>query len=529
MTARVSPTGRIRARIDELFASGGDLGEALEKVAQLGARLLLETALETEVTEFLGRDRYQRWAAAKEAMSGSRNGYSPVTINSTAGPVTLARPKLRGTTAAFASRLLGRGVCRTNAIESLIIAGYVRGLSTRDVEAALAEALGESASVSKSTLSRVCEASKAEFGAFRARDLSEVELCCLYLDGSHFKMHSGAGAEPVPLAWGITAEGWPVLLAIEPGSTESTDAWREFLRSVIARGLRPPTLVISEVGPGLIGAVELVWPASARQRCLIHRCGQPARQGPHPRPGPAEGRLLGHLGHRHRGGRRRCGRGPPAGQSVRGQVGQALPLGGRLPDRRPRAPRHLPALPQAALAPDPALQLHRADLRRDPPAGQSHRPAPRRAFLPEPGVGRVGPGQPRLAGRGDDPQDRPPPPTTPPRTTRPATAPGHPKTEQSTRPSQPPRDINPGTCAQLLLHQNRDATVGRCDRPVPTSGGPCPAPRSSPSPSQPPARPAPPQPPSRPMRAAPGYVRLAFAVVLGRQSPSSAAESVSSA
>jgi putative transposase len=272
MTARVSPTERIRAEIDELFASEGDLGEALEKVAQLGARLLLQTALETEVTEFLGRNRYQRRAAAKEATSGSRNGYSPVTIKSTAGPVTLQRPKLRGTTAQFASRLLGRGVCRTNAIESLIIAGYVRGLSTRDVEAALAEALGESASVSKSTVSRVCEAIKAEFEAFRARDLSEVELEYLYLDGSHFKMHPGAGAEPVLVAWGITADGRPVLLAIEPGSTESTDAWREFLRSMIARGLRPPTLVISDGGPGLIGAVELVWAASARQRCLIHRC-----------------------------------------------------------------------------------------------------------------------------------------------------------------------------------------------------------------------------------------------------------------
>jgi len=40
---------------------------------------------------------------------------------------------------------------------------------------------------------------------------------------------------------------------------------------MIARGLRPPTLVVSDGGAGLIGAVELVWPASARQRCLIHR------------------------------------------------------------------------------------------------------------------------------------------------------------------------------------------------------------------------------------------------------------------
>jgi hypothetical protein len=52
--------------------------------------------------------------------------------------VTLARPKLGGTSEAFASRLLGKGVTRTNALESLVIAGFVRGLSVRDVEASLA-------------------------------------------------------------------------------------------------------------------------------------------------------------------------------------------------------------------------------------------------------------------------------------------------------------------------------------------------------------------------------------------------------
>jgi hypothetical protein len=46
--------------------------------------------------------------------------------------------KLRGTSEAFASRLLGTGVTKTHALESLVIAGFVRGLSTRDVEAALA-------------------------------------------------------------------------------------------------------------------------------------------------------------------------------------------------------------------------------------------------------------------------------------------------------------------------------------------------------------------------------------------------------
>jgi putative transposase len=167
-------------------------------------------------------------------------------VKTTAGPVTLKRPKLRGTTEQFASRLLGKGVTRTNALESLVIASFVRGLSVRDVEAALAEALGPEATVSKSTVSRVCQAIKDEFDAFKRRSLGEVELEYLFLDGSHFKYHQGAKAEPVLVAWGITTTGKPVLLHLAPGASESTDAWRAFLEDMVGRGLRPPLLVVSD-------------------------------------------------------------------------------------------------------------------------------------------------------------------------------------------------------------------------------------------------------------------------------------------
>jgi putative transposase len=58
--ARVSPVERIRARIDELFASQQELGKVLEQVARLAVRLVMQAALEAEVSEFLGRDRYVR-------------------------------------------------------------------------------------------------------------------------------------------------------------------------------------------------------------------------------------------------------------------------------------------------------------------------------------------------------------------------------------------------------------------------------------------------------------------------------------
>ena len=271
MSKRISPAQRLQAEIDEVFAGGEDLAGAIEQVAVLGARLLLQAAIEAEVTAYLGRDRYERTASCEDARAGMRNGYCPTTVKTTAGPVTLQRPKVRGTTERFASQLFGKGVTKTNALESLVIAGFVRGLSVRDVEATLVEALGEGAAVSKSTVSRVCEEIQAQFQAWSARRLDDVELDYLFLDGSHFKYHANASAEPVLAAWGIDTDGKPVFVGLDAASSESGDAWEGFLTGLGERGLRCPLLVISDGAAGLIGALERTMGAALRQRCLVHR------------------------------------------------------------------------------------------------------------------------------------------------------------------------------------------------------------------------------------------------------------------
>ena len=274
MSTRVSPTERIRAQIDELFASERDLAAVLEDVARLSVRLVMQAAMEAEVDEFLGRARYERHDEEQGHRRGSRNGWQPpATVKTTMGPVDLQRPKLRDTDEAFCSRLFGAGVTRTNALESLVIAGWVRGLSDRDIEAALGEALGGAqAALSRSTVSRICQQIRDEFAAWCERRLDAVVLDYLFLDGSHFRMHPGSPAEPVLAAWGIDTDGKPVFVGLAPAAAESTDGWADFLEDLKARGLRAPLLGISDGAAGLIGAFELAFPASLRQRCVIHRC-----------------------------------------------------------------------------------------------------------------------------------------------------------------------------------------------------------------------------------------------------------------
>jgi transposase-like protein len=272
VTKRVSPIERIRADIDGLFAATErPLTEILEDVGRLSVRLLLQSAVEAEVEAFLDRSRYER--RDEDSPVGYRNGYQPpATVKTTMGPVELQRPKLRETDERFCSRLFGDGVTRTNALEALVISGWVRGLSDRDIEATLAEVLGAEAALSRSTVSRICSAIKDEFAAWSARRLDDMTLDYLFLDASNFKMHPNSPAEPVLAAWGITTDGRPVFIGLAPAGAESADAWCDFLEDLKGRGLRPPLLGISDGAPGLIGALETAFRQSLRQRCLIHRC-----------------------------------------------------------------------------------------------------------------------------------------------------------------------------------------------------------------------------------------------------------------
>src|SRR5438477_603685 len=112
--ASIVPSERLRRELDEIVAGVGDEGDPIEAIGRLGARLILQQALEEEVSEFLGRERYERRG---EPVS-YRNGYERVTVKTTAGPLELERPRLRNASAlSFCSEVVGRGA-RTHALEA---------------------------------------------------------------------------------------------------------------------------------------------------------------------------------------------------------------------------------------------------------------------------------------------------------------------------------------------------------------------------------------------------------------------------
>src|SRR5437763_3609395 len=264
---KVAPSARFRVEFDEALAGVGQEQDPVETIGRLGARLILQQALEDEVTEFLGRGRYAR---AEETVS-HRNGYEPRTVKSTAGPVELERPGVRDASKlGFESRILGKHVTHTYALESLVISSFLRGLSTRDVEAVLEDTFDQPVS-SRSTVSRILDDTRERYGRWCKRRLDEHDLVYLFLDAIYLKLHpDDTPAEGVLVAWGVTLEGRKVLLGLQLGSRESYDAWLAFDRDLIARGVNAPGLICADGAPGLWKAARELWPAADEQRCTVH-------------------------------------------------------------------------------------------------------------------------------------------------------------------------------------------------------------------------------------------------------------------
>lgn len=271
MRRTVPPSAEIEQRIDGLLAGGlaaEDPQGALSELASLGARLIIQRAVEEEFDAWLGRARYER---KPEAPPGKRNGFRQRRVQSAEGELRVEVPQVREAAEPFVSKLFPRGkrLLRTEPLKAMVIGAFVRGLSMRDVESLCEEAgLGQ---ISKSTASRICKELRERFAAFQARDLSAVRLVALFLDAIHLPVRPQGAKEGVLCAWGISESGERVLVAVMLGMRESEDDWLALGRDLSGRGLPCPRLVVGDGAPGLIAAIEQCWPEADRQRCTVHR------------------------------------------------------------------------------------------------------------------------------------------------------------------------------------------------------------------------------------------------------------------
>jgi transposase-like protein len=227
-------------------------------------QVVLHAVMDADVSQQIGAELHEH----TPDRTAYRNGYRPRRWDTRAGTIDLRIPKLRE--GAYLPGFLEPRRRSEQALLAVIQQAYVEGVSTRRVED-LVQALGCDG-ISKSQVSRICQALDAQVQAFRERPLDEGPYPYVWLDALTQKVREGGRVVniAVVVATAVNSQGKREILGLDTGASEDGAFWLSFLRSLAARGLAGVQLVVSDAHHGLKDAIAAVFSGACWQRCRTH-------------------------------------------------------------------------------------------------------------------------------------------------------------------------------------------------------------------------------------------------------------------
>lgn len=159
---------------------------------------MLETALDEETTEHLGRAKHKKSQDGRAA--NTRNGTTAKTVvTDSVGPVRIEVPRDRD--GSFEPVVVRKRQRRLPGVDEVVLSLYARGLTTGEISAHFQEIYG--ADVSRETVSRITERVVAEKDEWCSRPLDRV-YAAVFIDATVVKVRTGrspAARSTWPLAW----------------------------------------------------------------------------------------------------------------------------------------------------------------------------------------------------------------------------------------------------------------------------------------------------------------------------------------
>ena len=227
----------------------------------------LSALMDTELTHFLGRGRYERC----EEQSNHRNGsYERRFTMKGIGEVAVNVPRDRK--AAFCSQVLPRSKQYEDALREDLSMMFMAGVSTRTLAMMSERLIGRK--ISPSEVSKSSKELSKAVEDWRSRDLSGEAIKYIFVDGTLFPMRIEGSIEKVPVlvAIGVTEKGHRTVLGLQAGDKESASTWREFFKDLKGRGLNGNNVILG-IMDGLVGLERVFaeeFPNAKVQRCQIH-------------------------------------------------------------------------------------------------------------------------------------------------------------------------------------------------------------------------------------------------------------------
>jgi putative transposase len=245
------------ARTEEEIVGPGGL------LSQLTKRLV-ERALEVELTDHVGYDRHQE---PPGGAGNTRNGTTPKTLITEHGRVGIDAPRDRD--GSFEPKIVRKRQRRFEGFDDKILALYSRGLSTRDIEAHIAEIYG--VHVGRDLISRVTDAVMDDARAWQQRPLEDV-YPVVFLDALVLKIRDGGSVQrrACYLALGVGLDGSRDVLGMWFQETEGAKFWMQVLSELKQRGVRDILIACVDGLKGFPEAIEAVFPQTTVQTCIVH-------------------------------------------------------------------------------------------------------------------------------------------------------------------------------------------------------------------------------------------------------------------
>ena len=245
------------------------LGQALADASPDLIRHLLSTVINALCSAEADAVCGAEWGQASPDRVHQRNGYRHRELDTRAGTIDVAVPKLR-TGSYFPEWLLERRKRAESALISVVATCYLLGVSTRRMDKLVAT-LGIT-SLSKSQVSRMAAELDEQVTAFRTRPLTASgPFTFVAADALTMKVRENGRVVNacVLVATGVNGDGHREVLGVKVVTSETRQAWNGFFADLVAR-LTGVVLVTSDAHAGLIEAIAANLPGAGWQRCRTH-------------------------------------------------------------------------------------------------------------------------------------------------------------------------------------------------------------------------------------------------------------------
>jgi putative transposase len=241
---------------EEIVGPGGVL-------AQL-TKWLVERAMSVELAEHLGYEPYQE---PPGGAGNTHNGSTAKTIATEHGPVRIETPRDRK--GSFEPQIIRTGQRRFEGVDDKILALYSRRLSTRDIEAHLADMYG--VKVGRDLISRVTDAVVEDVREWQQRPLDDVDPV-VFLDALVVNIREGGTVQrrACYLALGVTVEGGRDVLGMWFQETEGAKVWVQVISELKQRGVADILVCCVDGLNGFPEAIAAIDPNTVVQTCVVH-------------------------------------------------------------------------------------------------------------------------------------------------------------------------------------------------------------------------------------------------------------------